>query len=143
MEAPVLPYPDPGRPYILDNNASTNGICAVLSQEKEGRENVVAFYSAKLSKPEYNYCVNRKELLVVVKSMEHFHPYLYGAKFKVRTDHAALQWLKTLLAPEGQLARWLGCLEQYNYSVKHSPGRSHNYAHSLSRRPCGPQCTHC
>ena len=55
--APVMPYPDPSRPYIVDTDASTEGIRAVLSQEKDGQEHIVAYYSAKFSKPECNYCV--------------------------------------------------------------------------------------
>jgi len=143
VEAPVLPYPDPASPYLLDTDASAEGLGAVLSQVKDGKECVVAYYSAKFTDPEKNYCVTRKELLAIVKSTEHFHPYLYGAKFLIRTDHAALQWLKTLKAPEGQLARWLGRLEQYHYEVQHRPGRVHNNADSLSRRPCEPECQHC
>ena len=143
IEAPVLPYPDPTIPYLLDTDASHEGLGAVLSQVKDGKERVVAYYSSKLTGPEKNYCVTRKELLAVVKSLEHFHPYLYGAKFTIRTDHAALKWLKTLKAPEGQLARWLGRLEGYNYEVVYRPGRIHANADSLSRRPCESECSHC
>ena len=78
-----------------------------------------------------------------MKALEHFHPYLYGAEFTVRTDHAALQWLKSLKVPEGQLARWLGRLEQFNYRVVHRPGRVHGNADALSRRPCEAGCSHC
>ena len=79
----------------------------------------------------------------MVKSLKHFHPYLYGTAFTIRTDHAALRWLKTLRDPEGQLARWLGRLEQYDYRVVHRAGRVHNNADSLSRRPCPQDCMHC
>ena len=88
-ESPVLSYPDPSLPYILDTDA-------VLSQIHEGQESVVAYYSKKFTKEERNYCVTRKELLAVVQGTSHFHPYLYGATFTIRTDHAALRWLKTL-----------------------------------------------
>ncbi|ROT85912.1 hypothetical protein C7M84_003952 [Penaeus vannamei] len=143
VEAPVLPYSDPSLPYILDTDASQEGVGAVLSQLKDGQEYVVAYYSCKFSKPERNYCVTRKELAAVVKGLSHFHHYLYGAQFTIRTDHAALRWLKTLKEPEGQLARWLGKLEQYNYQVVHRAGCVHSNADSLSRRPCEPDCNHC
>ncbi|ROT61688.1 hypothetical protein C7M84_020536 [Penaeus vannamei] len=123
VEAPALPYPDPSLPYILDTDASQEGVGAVLSQLRDGQEYMVAYYSSKFSKPERNYCITRKELAAVVKGLSRFHHYLYE--------------------PEGQLARWLGKLEQYNYQVVHRAGRVHSNADSLSRRPCEPDCNHC
>ncbi|ROT65803.1 hypothetical protein C7M84_016211 [Penaeus vannamei] len=141
VEAPVLPYPDPSLPYIIDTDASQEGVGVILSQLKDGQEYVVAYYSCKFSKPERKHCVTRKELAAVMKGLFHFHHYLYGAQFTICTDHAALRW--TLKEPEGQLARWLGKLEQYNYQVVHRAGHVHNNSDSLSRRPCEPNCNHC
>ncbi len=56
---------------------------------------------------EENYCITREELLAVVKSIKHFHKYLYGQKFVLKTDHFALQWLLNFKDPEGQVARWI------------------------------------
>ena len=103
---------------------------------------MVTYFIAKFSKPERNYCVTRKELLEVVGSVSHFNHYLYGAEFTIRTGHAALRWLKTLKEPEGQLARWLGRMEQYNYRVVHRPEEIHHNADSLSRCPCEPDCAY-
>ena len=143
VSAPVLPFPDPSKPYVLDCDASAVGMGAVLSQEHGGKEWVVGYFSQKFTVPEVNYCVTRKELLAIVRGITHFHPYLYGAKFKVRTDHAALRWLKSLRNPEGQLARWIGYIEQHDYEIEHRAGRVHNNADSLSRRPCEVECAHC
>ncbi|KAK3890167.1 hypothetical protein Pcinc_005899 [Petrolisthes cinctipes] len=68
VSSPVFPYPDQSQPFILDCNASNHGIGCVLSQKKGDQEYVVAYYGKKLSPPERNYCVTRKELLAVVKS---------------------------------------------------------------------------
>ena len=100
VEAPVLQYPDPGLPYILDTDASQEGVGAVLSQLRDGKEYVVAYHSAKFNKAERNYCVTRKELAAVMKALTRFHHYLYGTHFTIRTDHAALKWLKTMKEPE-------------------------------------------
>ncbi|KAK8381290.1 hypothetical protein O3P69_018400 [Scylla paramamosain] len=34
-------------------------------------------------------------------------------------------------------------MEQYNYRIVHRPGRVHNNADALSRRPCEASCSHC
>ena len=48
-----------------------------------------------------------EELSAVIQSTEHFHSYLYGRHFLVRTDHALLQWLVNFKPLEGQLAKWV------------------------------------
>ena len=143
VSAPILQYPDPQQPFILDTDASAHGIGAVLSQLFGGEERVVAYYSRALSAPERNYCTTRKELLAVVEAARQFHPYLYGAEFTVRSDHSALQWLRKLKDPEGQLARWLARLDQYRYKVVHRSGEKHVNADALSRRPCRTDCRYC
>jgi hypothetical protein len=89
--APVLAYPVPGKTFIVDTDASNDGIGGVLSQEINGQEKVIAYYSKVLSKPERNYCVTRKELLAIMESVKHFHKYLYGLASHIRTDHGALR----------------------------------------------------
>lgn len=134
--SPILSHPDSINEFILDTDASQIGIGAVLSQERNGIEYVIAYFSKTMSKAERNYCVTRRELLAIVKSVQHFHHYLYGQKFKLRTDHSALTWLMNFKEPEGQLARWMERLQQYNFVIEHRPGKCHNNADALSRRPC-------
>lgn len=141
--SPILSYPQPKGLYVLDTDASNLGIGSVLSQIQGGQERVIEFYSKVLSKPERNYCVTRKELLAIVKSVDHFHKYLYGRRFLIRTDHAALKWLLQLKNPEGQVARWIEKLQQYDLKIEHRPGKSHGNADALSRRPCKEDCKHC
>ena len=139
QEAPILAYPEPEGDFILDTDASGVGIGAVLSQVQGGVERVIAYASRTLSKPERNYCVTRRELLAIIVYLKHFRQYLYGQKITVPTDHAALRWLVTFKNPEGQVARWLEVLGQYNYEIIHRPGKKHGNAEGLSRRPC-KQC---
>ena len=142
--APVLGYPNPNGKFILDTDASNAGIGAVLSQLQDGQERVIAYFSRSLNRAEHQYCVTRKELLAMVKAVRHFHCYLYGRSFVLRTDHAALRWLLNFKAPEGQLARWIEQLQQYDFDVQHRSGASHSNADALSRRPClYLPCNHC
>ncbi|GFX16455.1 retrovirus-related Pol polyprotein from transposon 412 [Trichonephila clavipes] len=132
-----------GQAIYLDTDASNESVGAVLSQEIDGQERVVAYWSKCLSKPERNYCVTRKELLAIVKAIEHFHHYLYGQKFLLRTDHASLTWLMNFRNTEGQVARWIQRLNEYYFDIRHRKGSSHGNADALSRRPCPENCRHC
>jgi len=135
--APILAMPDWTKPFIVDTDASETGIGAVLSQcDSNGNEQVIAYASRLLTKPERNYCVTRKELLAVVTFLSHFRHYLIGVPFTIRTDHGALTWLQNFRSPEGQLARWLEKLQEFQFTIVHRPGRKHNNADALSRRPC-------
>ena len=137
--SPILAYPRVGQEFVLDTDASKYGIGAVLSQEHDGHERVVAYASRTLNRAEQNYCVTRRELLAIVYFLKHFRHYLYGHEVKVRTDHGALTWLMKFKNPEGQLARWLEMITQYRLTLIHRPGRVHMNADGLSRRPCS-QC---
>ena len=142
--APVLQLPNSHAEFILDTDCSQHSIGAVLSQRTDKGERVVAYFSRTLSKTERRYCVTRQELLAMVKSLAHFHVYLYGRKFTLRTDHASLKWLMNFKEPEGQLARWLERLQQYDFIIVHRPGQQHKNADALSRRPCQPgNCSYC
>lgn len=132
--APILAYPDNTRPFILDTDASNTGIGGVLSQkDADGEEKVIAYASRALSKPERNYCVTRRELLAAVYFTKHFRLYLLGQPFILRTDQDSLTWLKNFKEPDGQLARWLEHLQQFNFEIIHRPGRQHQNADALSR----------
>ena len=141
-ESPVLSLPRDEGKFILDTDASDCSIGAVLSQEQDGEEKVLAYASRLYSKAERNYCVTRKELLAVVYFMKQFRQYLLGRQFTVRTDHSALQWLRKTPEPIGQQGRWLEVLEEFDFNVCHRPGRQHVNADALSRKPC-KQCGHC
>ena len=142
--APILAYPNPTDPFILDCDASNHGVAGVLSQIQNGHERVIAYYSRTLNKGETRYCVTRKELLAIVASVRHFHHYLYGMKFLIRTDHGALRWLMRFKNPEGQVARWIEVLGNYDLEIEHRNGRNHGNADGLSRRPCeGDRCPQC
>lgn len=74
--SPILASPLEEGMFILDTGDSSFGVGAILSQLQDAQEKVTQYYSRILSKPERNYCVTRKELLAIVKSVDHFHKYL-------------------------------------------------------------------
>jgi hypothetical protein len=66
-----------------------------------------------------------------------FRHYLLGRHFTVRTDHNSLTWLMEFKEPQGQLARWLEELSQFDMEIQHRSGKKHTNADSLSRIPGG------
>jgi len=68
-------------------------VAAVLSQVQEGLERTIAYASRQMNKPERSYSASEAEMLALVWAAKHFRCYLYGRKFVVRTDHAALTYL--------------------------------------------------
>ena len=139
--APILAYPLPEGQYLLDTDASGEAVGAVLSQDQDKVEKVIGYYSNAMTRAEQSYCVTRKELLAVVLALRHFHPYIYGRHIILRTDNSAVSWMRSLKAPTGQTARWLETIGTYDLEVVHRPGRVHNNADALSRKPCA-SCAH-
>jgi hypothetical protein len=141
---PILAYPRNEDSFILDTDASNTCMGAVLSQIQDGKEKVIAYYSKAFSRTERKYCVTRRELLAVVASIKHFHHYLYGRHFLLRSDHGALRWLLNSKNPEGQIGRWFEILAAYDFDIEHRTGRSHANTDATSRRPCHKEnCSHC
>jgi hypothetical protein len=75
----------------------------------------------------------------VVEFIQHFRHYLLGRQFTLRTDHSSIVWIQNFKEPEGQLARWMEKLQEYDFKVVHRRGTQHNNADALSRQPC-KQC---
>ena len=133
--APILAFPDFRFPFLLNTDASQTGIRAVLSQVQGGMEKVIAYASRSLTKAERRYSVTRQELLAVITFVRHFRHYLLGRRFVLRTDHSSLRWLQSFKKPQGQVARWLECLQEFDFEIQHHRGKLHNNADSLSQYP--------
>ena len=135
-DTPILSHPSETDTFILDTDASDDGIGGVLSQVQDGKERVICCGSRVLTPAERNYDVTRRELLAIVSFCRHFRYFLYGAPFALRTDHAALRWLMSPTAPPtGQNARWLSTLADFPMVIFHRSGHLHGNADALSRTP--------
>ena len=72
-------------------------------------------------------------MLAIQRLVKHFDVYLRGPEFTIRTDHASLQYIKTLTEVTDQMFRWIMLLEQYSYKIEVRAGVDHANADTLSR----------
>lgn len=133
--APVLACPDFSRRFILQIDASTTGLGAVLTQTYDDGECVIAYASRTLNAVERNYSATELECLAIVWGIWRMRSYLEGYAFTVVTDHQALKWLQKLESPSGRLGRWVFELQQYEFDVKYRRGILNRVADALSRCP--------
>ena len=124
---------------VKTDAATTEGIGGVLTQrDVEGKERVIAYYGRRLTPAEKNYTVTEIELLAAVACIKHWRAYLWGRRFKLIVDHAALKWLHSMKdTVEGgsasRLMRWILRLQEYRFDVEHKPGKTHCDADGVSR----------
>ena len=137
----LLAYPDfnSNQPFIVDTDYSHEGIGAVLSQVQSEVERPIAFSARRLKTSESQYASHKGELLALIFAIDQFKFFLTGRKFLVRTDNAALSWLKTQKDPKGILMRWLRILSTYDFDIQHRAGTKHGNADALSRASHAPE----
>ena len=90
-ETPVLACPDWSKTFIVQTDASKEGLGAVLTQGERNDERVIAYASKSLNKAEKNYSATELECLAIKWVIWKFREYLEGYHFKVITDHQSLK----------------------------------------------------
>ena len=135
---PVLGYPrfGPGRSFILETDASTVGLGAVLSQtQDDGTIHPIAYASRSVDKHEKNYGISELETLGLVWAVRYFRSYLLGHPCVVYTDHIACLSILNTARPSGKLARWALTIQEMDLTIKHKSGKKNTNADPLSRCP--------
>lgn len=140
--APTLGYADFTIPFVLETDASSLGLGAVLYQAQGGKKKVIAYASRRLrgaEKNDQNYSSMKLELLALKWAVtEKFRSYLLGSKFTIITDNNPLCHLST--ANLGAIQqRWVAQLAVFDFDVKYRPGRCNTAADALSRRPAADE----
>ena len=108
---------------------------AVLVQVQDGKKLAICYASKAFSKSQTNYSATKRELLAIVTFTRHLKHYFFGRKFRIVTDHRALQWLHNYKDPIGLTARCREKLAAFDFEVQHTPGKSFGHADGLSRIP--------
>ena len=97
MSAPILAFADYTKKFLLETDASKEGLGMVLSQKQEdGQYHPVAYGSQALTIHEKNYHSTKLEFLALKWAItEHFKEYLLYQPFLVRTDNNPLTYIMT------------------------------------------------
>ena len=103
-EASVLAYPRLYLPFILDTDASTTGVAAVLSQVQDGEERPITYAAKALTKSQRKWPPTKIEMYTLVFGTKAFYPYLVNKQFVARLEHRSLVWLQNFKNPEPQEA---------------------------------------
>ena len=131
--APILRYYNPKKPVVLQTDACTKGLGAVLLQDGHP----VYFASKSLTAAQQNYVAIELEALAVSWVVQKFHHYLYGTSFTLQTDQKPLQAIlsKSLVEATPQMQRLLLPTIQYDMAVEYIKGETNFIADCLSGAP--------
>ena len=134
LTVPVLAFADFKKPFLLETDASIEGLGAVLSQEQDdGHYHPVAYASDGLKGGELKYHCSKLEFLALKWAMtEQFREYLQYQPFLVRTDNNPLTYV--LMTPNLDAVghRWVVAMAGYNFKIQYICGSDKKVANALS-----------
>ena len=136
-----LIFPDYSLPWILQPDASSCGIGAILFQVRtitgaDGltttRREPIACISQKFSDPATRWAVIKQEMYAIFKAVDKLSYYLKHKPFQVQTDHSNLVQMEK--SSVGIITRWRCFLQSFPItSIIHIPGKENIAADFLSR----------
>ena len=131
--APILRYYNPKKPVVLQMDACTKGLGAVLLQDGHP----VYFASRSITEAQQNYVAIELEALAVSWAVQKFHHYLYGRPFMLQTDQKPLQAIlsKSLVEATPHMQCLLIPTIPYDMTVEYIKGETNFIADCLSRAP--------
>jgi hypothetical protein len=120
--------------FILQTDASGVALGAVLSQERDGVREPIAYASRTLSAQECTASSTYElECLAVLFGTEKFRKYIEHQEFILETDNQALSWLLSRPRQLGKIGRWVVKISALKFQVTHIRGTQNIVADTLSR----------
>ncbi|WVZ49312.1 hypothetical protein U9M48_000681 [Paspalum notatum var. saurae] len=127
---PVLQMPDFDMPFTVDCDASGVGFGAVLHQGT----GPLAFFCRPFAARHLKLAAYEWELIDLVQAVRHWHPYLWGHTFVLRTDHYNLKYLLDQRVSTVPQHQWISKLFGFDFTVEYRLGRLNTVVDALSRR---------
>jgi hypothetical protein len=129
-KALVLTTPDFTKTFIVECDASRNGIGVVLMQE--GRP--LAFQSHPLKGKDLHKPIYEKEMMEILHALKQWRPYLIGSHFEVKTNHDSLKYFLEKILSLEEKQKWVTKMLGYDFEIIYKKGKQNFVADALSRK---------
>ena len=134
LTVPVLAFADFKKPFLLETDASIEGLGAVLSQEQDdGCYHLVAYASRGLKGGKLKNHSSKLEFLALKWAMtEQFREYLQYQPFLIRTDNNPLTYVLTTPNLDAIRHRWVAAMAGYDFKIQYICRSDNKVADALS-----------
>ncbi|MBW0495300.1 hypothetical protein O181_035015 [Austropuccinia psidii MF-1] len=131
----IISHFNPSLPTIVETDASTYALGAILSQVSDSGKHPIAFDSHKLIPAKLNYENHDKELLGIVWPLKRWRAFLISlsSPFEVLTNHSSLQYLMSSTVLTCCQDHWASFLSEFHFSITYLPGHLATLLDALSR----------
>ena len=135
LTVPVLAFVDFKKPFLLETDASIEGLGVVLSQNQDDdRYHPVTYASCGLKGGKLKYHSSKLEFLALKWAVtEQFREYLQYQPFLVRTDNNPLTYIMTTPNLDAVGHRWVVAMAGYNFEIEYICGMDNKVTDALSR----------
>ena len=140
---PMLYHPDPGKPWIIEMDASKMALAGILLQPHNiggtTQEVSVTFFSCNLTGMQQSWSTTERQLYAIYVAVRKLHYLIYGGRITITTDHKPLVDIVSSTAKTQnstatkKLRRWTYDITLLSPTIEYKKGSSNIIADSLSR----------
>ncbi len=121
---------------VLKTDTSDFAVGACLYQIENEQQRLIVYQFKKLSKSEKRYEVHNKELLVIVKALQDWRPYLTDTEksIQIYTNHKNLRNFVTTKQLRWWQVHWAKQLADYEFQIHYKKSNENDEADTLSKQ---------
>ena len=135
LTAPVLAFVEFKKPFLLETNASIEGLGEVLSQKQDkGWYHPITYASQGLKGGESRYHSSKLEFLALKWAVaDQFKEYLQYQPFLIRTDNNLLTYIMMMPSLDTVWHRWVAAMAGYNFEIEYVRGSDNKVVDAFSQ----------